>query len=369
MRVSIPIAGNPLSPRPSGIMSFVLGLARYLVKYGVPVELLGTGESREGEPQITGIAPDGCTEWAFAAALGRYLAARPASRDTLVVANTELYVWALRHVSPSPIVVLILHGPTYPTLKQRRQVAGALFVHLVEPRALSLTRSTVTIDAESSRYVSSKYPRAKITQIPLPVDTEHFRPYSRPKSKRKWGVPNRPCLLFTGRLAVEKDPVLAIRVHRILLEHEPDLTLLVAGTGPLAQKVESMAHDLGEKSVLMLGAVPRIDLPELYSAADSLLITSRIEQLPNVALESLACGTQVVSTDVGELRSVLANPNAGVVVRGGADELAREVAQRVPETDDIRNKYTDTRRQIAEQHSWERLGPRLMQVFHDALSS
>lgn len=60
MSVRIPIAGNPLSPRPSGIMSFVLGLGAHLVQNGTDVEYLcagGEGDTAGG--RLVSIAPEG----------------------------------------------------------------------------------------------------------------------------------------------------------------------------------------------------------------------------------------------------------------------------------------------------------------------
>ena len=83
---------------------------------------------------------------------------------------------------------------------------------------------------------------------------------------------------------------------------DPQIRLVVAGDGPLAASLQRQAGGLGIADRLsMIGHVPHTDLPALYSAADLLCVPSRSEGCPNVVLESLACGTPVVGSQVGAI--------------------------------------------------------------------
>lgn len=77
-----------------------------------------------------------------------------------------------------------------------------------------------------------------------------------------------------------------------------DARLLIAGSGPREAALREQAQRLGlERQVRFLGLVPNEQVAELQGAADLFVLSSALEATPTVALEALACGTPVVSTD------------------------------------------------------------------------
>jgi len=370
MRVMIPIAGDPRSPRPSGIINYVRGLGSYLARQGIPTEYLGTGPAhREGLLSFTSILPRASGEVAFCRKLARYLDRTQIGRDTVVVANSELYAWAFRKTL-TPAIVLVAHGPTYPTLRSRRPIAAITFRKLVEPAAVDLVRVLVAIDDETASYFARNYPQTLVRKIPLAIDLSMFEPMNHELAKKRLGLSGRAVLLFVGRLAVEKDPELAIDVYATLQESRPDTTLIIAGNGPLEARVRKNVASRGRSAdIRLVGAVPREELPFLYSAADALLVTSELEQSPSVVWEALSCGTPVIATTSGELPSVLSEPTLGRTVPHSREALVSVLLRHFPENDRERAKYELPRRHAAAHRSWDQIGPEFVKVLHEALAS
>jgi glycosyltransferase involved in cell wall biosynthesis len=142
------------------------------------------------------------------------------------------------------------------------------------------------------------------------VDLQRFRPLDRSECRRRAGFTGTT-LLSIGNLVEVKDHELLIRALAFL----PDVRLHVIGEGRLDNYLQRLISKLGlQERVWISGHVPHGDLVALYNAADALVLTSRREGLPNVMLESLACGTRVVATAVGGVPEILNSPEAGALV-------------------------------------------------------
>lgn len=150
----------------------------------------------------------------------------------------------------------------------------------------------------------------KISVLRNGVDLALFHPIDRQAARQAWGVDGK-VILSVGHLIERKGHHLVVEA----LAGLPDVTLLVAGSGPEREALLGLAKSAGVADrVRLLGAVPHERLPELYSAADLLVLASSREGWANVLLEAMACGTPVVATDVWGTAEVVADPAAGWLV-------------------------------------------------------
>jgi glycosyltransferase involved in cell wall biosynthesis len=118
-------------------------------------------------------------------------------------------------------------------------------------------------------------------------------------------------ILWIGRFERQKDPGLALEVMKVMKE-PAHLTML--GDGTLHKELERRVSDQGLQAKITLAGYAEAIEPYL-AKADALLITSRYEGGPAVAVESLAQGVPVVSTDCSLLlRDLLTVPQAGEIV-------------------------------------------------------
>jgi D-inositol-3-phosphate glycosyltransferase len=170
-----------------------------------------------------------------------------------------------------------------------------------------------------------------ISVIPCGVNRELFRPADREKARRQLGIDGeRKNILFVGRIEPLKGiDKLLMAVAR--LKDKRGITLLIIGGDENSQhEMERLKRLSGElrmqESVSFLGLVKQDRLPLFYNAADACVIPSYYESFGLVALESLACGTPVVTTRVGGAESVVRQVEAGYVV---ADNTPRRLAEKI----------------------------------------
>jgi D-inositol-3-phosphate glycosyltransferase len=111
-----------------------------------------------------------------------------------------------------------------------------------------------------------------------------------------------------------------------LLTSWPKIKLIIIGGGEYSRSEVSRLQRLARKlevsdKVIFRGNVPQTKLATYYSAADVLAIPSYYESFGLVALESLACGTPVVASDVGDLRNIIVDGKTGFVINDASPEV------------------------------------------------
>ncbi len=177
------------------------------------------------------------------------------------------------------------------------------------------------------------------------VDLTLFRPGDRDRARRALRL-SRPTLLSVGHLIERKghDRVIAA------MRHLPGFDLLVVGEGPERSRLEQLRRHLGvAERVRLLGAIGHAALPEIYTAADALVLASSREGWANVLLEAMACGTPVIASKVWGNPEVVRAPEAGIVVEQNTPEGIAEAVQALFAQTPARAAV----RAYAERFSWE----------------
>jgi len=195
--------------------------------------------------------------------------------------------------------------------------AARRMIHNAAMRADGLI---VVARALKTRLAALGVPEARIEVLRNGVDLDLFRPRDRARIRADLGL-DGPVLLSVGNLVALKGHELMIEALARLAGH----TLLIAGAGPEEPRLKALGRRLGVPSRLrFLGRIAHEALPEIYSAADLLVLASSREGWPNVLLEAMACGTPVVATRVGGVAEIVAAPAAGRVVETRTAEALAE---------------------------------------------
>ncbi len=170
----------------------------------------------------------------------------------------------------------------------------------------------------------------RIGVIPCGVDLELFQPMDKEIAKQQLGFTDDKIILFVGRIEPLKGIDQLLRAMPYLQNGQGPRLMIIGGDESSQYEIErlqGLSRELHiQGSVTFLGLIKHEQLPYFYSAADACVIPSYYESFGLVALESLACGTPVVATDVGDLRSVIRQGEAGYVV---IDNTPRHLADKI----------------------------------------
>lgn len=177
------------------------------------------------------------------------------------------------------------------------------------------------------------------------IDRSVFRLRDRGAAKASLKV-NGPLLLSVGNLISRKGHSYAIDAAARL----DDVTLWIVGGGPDAASLQAKIDGLGLGGrVRLIGHAPHALLPVLLAAADVTILATSGEGLANVWVESLACGTPVVTTDVSGAREAIDRAEAGRIVARDPEAMAAAVRELL-----IDPPAPDKVRAASDRFSWER---------------
>ena len=363
----IGIDAHHLNGKPQGSRTYLLSLIRELARIAANEELLVYSFDPEETRQLLD-APG--------VAHRRVFPASARLRLPLVVPALEIFdrltlfhsQYICPPVSAVPEVVSV-HDVLFETHPD-------LFVGAFSPASIGLIRHSarrarrvLTVSEFSRRAILEQYnlPQEKVVAIPNAVDHERFRvlgdedkALARVRDRYKL---DRPYILNVGRIEPRKNLVRLIRAFRRARENaDPGLELLLVGKKDF--QFEAIDEEMGESSgtgVRMLGSVPDEDLPALYNLARVFAFPSLVEGFGIPILESMACGTPVVTSRRGALPEVGGDAVAWVEPED-EDSIASTLESVLTDTD----KAARLRKQgleRAKQFRWEDTAQRTLEVY------
>ena len=210
-------------------------------------------------------------------------------------------------------------------------------------------------------------PREKIRVHYTGLDRDRFRPLEhtqlRAQLSRELGFAlpdNVPLLACVGALIERKGQDIAIAA----LAQIEGARLILVGKGDDEQHLRDLARDLGVgERVFFAGSLDHDMLPLVLSAADVMVLPTATEGLANAWVEALACGTPVVTCDVGGARELITSPTAGRLVARDPESVAagiNEVLNAPPPREAVAA--------LAERFSWDANAAELAAYFDGLVS-
>ena len=161
------------------------------------------------------------------------------------------------------------------------------------------------------------WPAGRLRVLPNPVDCRAFVP---PEDRARWrralGLPERFTVTTFSRLVPQKRPGDVLRVAEQVVARFPEAQFLLAGSGPLEERLREQIASAGMADrVRLLGF--RRDTAALLAASDVYLSVSSGEALSVSILEALASGLPVVATAVGGTVEQVLEGRTGYLARVG----------------------------------------------------
>ena len=174
-----------------------------------------------------------------------------------------------------------------------------LVYYPVEKLCSRFTDKLITINQEDYELAKSKFKAKEVCYVPgVGIDLSRFEnvEVDRREKRREIGVPEDAFLLVSvGELNENKNHQVIIRAMAKL--GNPNIHYAIAGVGDKKEYLEELAQTLGVSDRLHLLGYRR-DIPELNTAADAFCFPSHREGLGLAAIEAMACGLPIITSNV-----------------------------------------------------------------------
>lgn len=206
------------------------------------------------------------------------------------------------------------------------------------PRLASVPHAVVYNGSPAGRGNSAQPLHQNVTDLP-----DGLMPK---RNGELWGI-------YAGNLGGTYDVICIVHAARRVLERCPTLRLriLVAGDGPLRQRLVSTISGLGASNVHYLGVLPHDELLELFTFCDFGLVTysgdSNVE-MPDKGYDYLASGLPVISSLQGEFGNIVRRFGLGVEYCPGDPCSLADAISTICFDDERRRRMSHNARRTAE---------------------
>lgn len=211
-------------------------------------------------------------------------------------------------------------------------------------------------------------PADKIDVIPNGVDVSRYRRFvgaDLSEFRRHYAADDEHIVFHIGRLVHEKGAHLLVKAVPSILEEFPRARFLIAGRGPMRDRLRKLIADLEvSERVDLLGFISNEDRDRLYQVADVAVFPSLYEPFGIVALEAMAAGVPVVASEVGGLAEVVDPHETGILhTSGEPDSLAWAVRETLRNVEQAHGWVDNALEQLRTIFSWSHVAEETVRVY------
>jgi glycosyltransferase involved in cell wall biosynthesis len=234
-----------------------------------------------------------------------------------------------------PTVLCIIGNPAYKELRKGFRLA------LIKLMIRIMDFTTVTGSKSKDYLFKIGMDEQKIKILPNSVDTSIIKDYSFPRVYD---------IISLGRISPEKQLFNLVEIVCRLKTEFPKIRVGIAGNGPDKVKL----HD----SILKNELTTNVDLMgyienkiEFYNQGRVFVLTSSTEGLPRTVVESMACGTPCVVSNVGDIEDIVHDSNDGFVINHytDLDDYVGKISSLLS-NDELRLSYSNKGKEFVQQN-------------------
>lgn len=272
----------------------------------------------------------------------------------------------LRKIRKFPFILHIHGGVQTPLLLSSNLIEyfqllykRSIFDKIIGKLVIKNSDSIISVSKKDLDFIRQNYDLSKKVcyYIPNAVDIERFK---------RIDTINRRFITFIGRLSYIKGFDIFIKVIKELYKEDNSLKFLIIGNGPLKNLVEKAKKEL---PITYKEYFPYEKIEKVYNMSKLIMLTSRFEGVPTTILESLACETPVITSNVGGVSEIIKHRENGFLFN--IDKIFQEtdnMLKLISNEKTLNNFGKNGRNLIKKEFSWEKVSEEIEKVYRNMLN-
>ena len=325
-----------------GIAQHVRGLEKYLTNTGNNVDILSSDNSFT-------LPIKGLKNPSFM--LSSSLKTRFMKKYDIIHAHNIPSAKAMKNAKGKKILTLhgifseqidILHGKTTGNISKK-----------YENTALKSADAITVVSKDAQEYYSKLGFNAY--HIPNAINIE-----SLPKNENKM-FENQ--IIYAGRLSKEKGILELLSISKKLPE---EIHLIIVGTGP-EENIVKLASE--QKNIHYFGYLPPEKTIPLIRGSKILVQPSLVEGISSTILESMACQTSIIASNVGGNVELITNNKNGLIIDSqNSDSFVRQIISLIDD-EELRKSFENESLKIVKKYDWNQVGKLYLNIYKSLLDS
>jgi phosphatidylinositol alpha-mannosyltransferase len=215
--------------------------------------------------------------------------------------------------------------------------------------------------SHSTTVARERYFTAEWRIIPNGIDADFFNPHApRPSAVR----PDVPTILFLGRFDPRNGLRMLMDTFRHVRGRSRPAQLVVVGGGPLSDHYRRLANH--DPDITFVGPVLE-GRPGYYANCSIYACPTTKASFGITLLESMACATPIVCSDILGFRDVVRHEREALMVPRGDTHALADGLVRLLDDESLRLRLGGTGRELAQGYAWPRVTEQVLDVYADVL--
>lgn len=173
------------------------------------------------------------------------------------------------------------------------------------------------------------------------------------KYKFRDRVPLRPIFFSNRNFEAHYNVSCTLRAFALVQEKYLHATLTIAGDGKERDTLRKLAAELKLRNTEFIGLVAQDEMPGLSDAADILLNSPNLDNMPNSLIEAYAAGLPIVSTNAGGIPYILRHNETGLLVDVNDHKAMAREAIRLLEDRFLASKLIENGKTESKKYTWD----------------